>query len=385
MSGMPGSRTGLALAMAVLIATAAGPAGLSAARQNPDAAQSLTLDDLLTAYRGGDSSVVERALTRPRDFQGLTQRPNPKLDDWLKGWDRGKAVLLLDVAQVAFRVAPNYAPAFIDAGRRAVVAASSGPAAADEMAFAVTWHRAALGMIEGNGNAALLENFVDALKGTSIGRPPNGPLAGRLLLAHAVAAERRCWDARPSLHQPGIRLEELAEAAGARVPADLDFPPPVGKAELDAHQRCLREAFPRFEAAASVPDVHAEAHVRGGWILFQLARPEDALKWLDAATPGDDRQLAYWLNLFRGRVLGGLSRTQESADAYRAALRLYPGAQSAALGLALQLVRLYRADEADEIALAARRSSAPDPWSDYPRADRRFTAGCFLQLREAFQ
>lgn len=354
----------------------------AAAHQNAASPQPLTLDALLTAYRGGDFAVLDRSFTRPRDFQTLMRKPDPReLDSWLRQWDPGKAVMLLDLAQVGFRVSPPYGIALVRAGRAYVAARTS----ADDEAFAANWHRTALGVLEGNGAPDLIDEYADALKNTATAKPPNGSVAGRLLLARGVAQERRCWDVRPTLDQTSIRLDELFKAAGAKVPADIDNPPPVSKAQLDLHQQCLKEALTRFESAAAVPEAHPEAHVRGGWVLFQQGKQDDALKWLDEAKVGGDRTLIYWLNLFRGRVLNALGRVEESADAFRAASALYPSAQTAGIGLSLQLFRLDQNKEADEVARAMRQVTGADPWFDYPVADRRFVADSFARLRKAIQ
>ena len=180
-------------------------------------------------------------------------------------------------------------------------------------------------------------------------------------------------------------MDELAKAAGAKIPADLDNPMPVSKAQLDIQQRCLQEAFARFDSAAAVGDARAEAHVRGAWILFQQGRPEDSLSWLDGADPNGDRELRFWLDLFRGRALSALGRFQESADAYRKASALYPGAQSAGIGLALQLFRLDQTTDADNVARAVRRAAGDDPWSDYSTADSRFISEHLGRLRKTIQ
>jgi hypothetical protein len=144
----------------------------------------------------------------------------------------------------------------------------------------------------------------------------------------------------------------------------------------------------RFEAAAGHDETRAEARVRHGWIHFQVGRFPDALNRLDVVESSDDRDLAYWLALFRGRVLSALGRNQDAATAYRAALALYPGAQSAGTGLAVELMRLNRVTEADEIARAVRTaqaSAAPDPWSSYLDGDRRFVDRWIAQLRAVIQ
>ena len=122
-------------------------------------------------------------------------------------------------------------------------------------------------------------------------------------------------------------------------------------------------------------------------MLYQAGRHADALKWLDGVVAGDDRDLAYWLALFRGRVLTALNRPQDASAAYKAAVALYPTAQSAGIGLALELMRLDRMQEADAAARVVRTagSSATDPWSSYGAGDRRFLDPWIDQLRAAIR
>jgi len=354
----------------------------TSARQARSGTTPVTLDTLLAAYRGGDADVFDRTFTRPRDFQTILHFPELKdLDSWLRTWDRGKAVALLEISRVASRVAPQYASIPVRAGRRYVSTAKDNEQTAGQTAaFVGQWHAAAIGLLESIGNPAVIDEHLDALKGNAA---PTGTAAARLPLARAIAQERRCWDARPTLDLPSVGIDGVSKAAGAPVRGNLNSGPAAARAEIDAYRKCLGEAFPRFEAAAAMDEARAEAHVRGGWILFQQGRPDDALAWLEPAKPGSDGALAYWLNLFRGRILGGLGRNQDAADAYRSALILYPGAHSAGTGLALELFRLDQAAEADRAARELRRSPGPDPWSQYYAADGRFVGAMLAQLWKA--
>src|SRR6185436_4746638 len=120
------------------------------------------------------------------------------------------------------------------------------------------------------------------------------------------------------------------------------------------HSVCLRESVTRFEAITGTDDAAIEARVRSGWILFQLGLLTEAIDSLEAAKPHDDRDLEYWHALFRGRALDAMRRYKDAADAYRAALALYPRAQSAGLGLAITLMHLDQTKEADEITRSVR-------------------------------
>jgi tetratricopeptide (TPR) repeat protein len=352
----------------------------ASSRESAGSAQGVTLDTVLAAYRSGDSGIVARTFATSRDFPDRLGLARPRdLDRWLGPWDRAKSVLLLELAHVAARVAPRYAAVLVSVGRRYLDSARGDDSASgDTAAFVRTWHRVAAGLLQSVGTSSQVEEYADA----------GGP-DPRLVLARAIAHERNCWHARPALVQPGPGVEALARAAGVTIADDLDGPSRSRRrASVAAHRACLDQAVTRFEAAAGHDETRAEARVRHGWIHFQVGRFPDALNRLDVVESSDDRDLAYWLALFRGRVLSALGRNQDAATAYRAALALYPGAQSAGTGLAVELMRLNRVTEADEIARAVRTaqaSAAPDPWSSYLDGDRRFVDRWIAQLRAVIQ
>ena len=338
----------------------------------PVQAQRPTLDGVLSAYLGGDVDVIQRTFRRSVDFHAVIRLDRPRdLDRWLGSWNRGKALLLLEMARTSAGVAPQYVPMIMGAGRRYLAANIVTDGTID---FRRLWHRAAIAVLLGSGDPRHVEEHLT-----------NAPADARLLLARAVAQERRCWAERPSLAHPAVRVDALLATAGFRVPDDVVGP---SKSEREAavarHGVCLREALSRFEAAAAMEDVKAEALVRGGWILIQDDRPKEAIEWLDAAEPHDDRDLEYWHALFRGRALEALARSKDAVDEYRAALALYPRAQSAGVGLSIALMHLDRTKEADEIARSVREGDAltPDPWLHYVFGDRRF-AGRWIESRRA--
>jgi len=158
-------------------------------------------------------------------------------------------------------------------------------------------------------------------------------------------------------------------------------------AERGAAIECVQVALSFFEAAAAHPETRDEARTRAGFALFQLGRNADAQQSLDAANPGDDRTLAYWRALFRGRVADALDQTADAERAYREALAGFPDAHSASIGLALSLFRLHRDDEAEAAVHAVRQRSikVDDPWEAYYPADARFADKWIAELREGRQ
>jgi len=345
-----------------------------------------TLDEVLRGYLDGDPGVVGRTFQRPGDFQARLKLPEPRtLERWLGSFDPGKAVLLLVVARQAVDVAPHYLGPLLAVGRRYVGSAGAADSTASDVDFGLVWHRAAAGLLEANGNPVVIEEYVETLGAGP--RGASGPGRGvdaRLVLARAVAQERRCWAIRPSLDQAGAPMSSLTKAAGVTVHKDLDGARKASRAkDIEDHTACLTELVPRFEAARALADTRAEAAVRGGWTLFQLGRYQEALAWLDGASPGGDAELSYWRELFRGRALDLLNRHEDAAAAYRAAFARYPAAQAAGVGLGLELIRLNRPDEADQAVRAVRAAGADatDPWTCYFEADRRFVDRWINQLR----
>lgn len=372
---------------AALCAAAAAVNDRVSAREGHSPIQHVTLDAVLNAYLGGDTEVVARTFARSPDFGERLRFDDPReLERWLGSWNRGKALLLIEIARASARVAPQYTFLVVRQGRRYLGTAFGGdPAPSDAAAFVQLWQRAAAGLLQGVSEPIRVEEHVSDLASQAGKQSPVRSLDARLVLARAVARERTCWSRRPSLDQPAVRVVALTKAAGVTVPVDRAGPTKAGReTEVKEHNACLREAVTLFEAAAGMEETRAEARVRGGWILFQAGRITEARDWLGGVEPRDDRDLTYWLGLFRGRVFDALDKAKDAETAYRSAFAVYPGAQSAGIGLALALMRLDRETEADEIASAVRAAgpAAPDPWAYYLDGDQRFVDRWIDQLRQ---
>jgi hypothetical protein len=347
----------------------------------------VALDSVFAAYVGGDLDVVTRTFARSRDFQTARVADPGHLNRRLATWHRGKSVMLLELAEASVRVGPQYTRILLDAGRQYVRPTREGnePPGAGA-SFVRLWHRTAIGLLHRAGDPARTEEYVESLTAPLAGsdRPSLDP---RLTLAVAIAQEHRCWFTRPGLDLADAPIVEFTQAAGVRV-NDPEGPPPLEKARRAiAHRDCLRLAIARFTEAAAFDETRAEARLRAGWLLFQAGHFQESLDRLDVGDVGEDRDLAYWAAIFRGRALTALDRHAESVDAYRSALALFPDAQSAGVGLALALFRVDRLAEADEFArtLRARPSPADDPWPKYVEGDARFVDGWIRQLRASIR
>jgi hypothetical protein len=366
---------------AVLATFPAGPAARTPA-------QRVTLDTLLAAYLDGDDGVVKRTFTRSRDFQSTRIAHPANLERWLSSWHRGKAVILLELADTSTRVAPQYTPFLLDAGRQYVrVTREGNEPPGVGAAFARNWHRAAIGLLHRAGDPSRTEEYVEALTAGPTASSGSAPLDSRLALAVAVAQEHRCWFRRPALDLADAPIVEFTKAAGLEID-DPHGPPPLEKARLAVEYRdCLRLAIARFGEASAFDDTRAEARLRAGWMLFLAGNFQDALDRLDVGDAGDDRDLAYWSALFRGRALAALDRHPEAVEAYQAALKIFPDAQSGSVALALALFRINQLAEADELAraLRARPATGEDPWPKYFEGDSRFVEQWIRQLRSAIR
>jgi tetratricopeptide (TPR) repeat protein len=177
------------------------------------------------------------------------------------------------------------------------------------------------------------------------------PREGRLHLAHAIISEQQ-W---------------LRGTAGAREEAGI----------LD-----------RYHAAINFPDTAAEARMRAAWFLSRVGKLDEALALAEVRPPGGtDPYVLYLTDLVRGQILRARGRLDEAEKAYRDALTIWPGAQSARV--ALMTLRLSRGDrqEAAKLAEAVEMAAGTqfDPWWTYWLGDYRAYPTIVAKLREMVQ
>ena len=339
------------------------------------AAVDQSLDQILAAYAAGDHAVVERAFAKSADFAKYRLTNQGRLQEWLGAWSRPKAALVIEIVERSSLIAPAYTAGLLTAGQRYVMTRPAPPGAsvADDL-LERRWHRIALAALQRRYLGTEIVRYVDNLQA----RRPYPAAAAvwdpRVHLARAVGQEQRCR----LMHATARHDRVLGEMEGASA---------TPAAERGAAIECVQVAFSFFEAAAAHPEAREEAQTRAGFALFQLGRNADARQTLDAANPGDDRTLAYWRSLFRGRVADALGEFVDAERAYREALAAYPDAHSASIGLALSLFRLQRDDDAEAAVKSVRQRSikADDPWEAYYPADARFVDKWIAELREGRQ
>jgi len=186
------------------------------------------------------------------------------------------------------------------------------------------------------------------------------------LPAHLAARRALMPDDVGAVFDTGCLYETFA---GARVQATvrserargftLDVPD-VGAA--------LARARREFDDVLARDPMHVEARLRRAHVLAQSGDEQRAAAEFAEIARGanTDRELRYLASLFLGEARWALGEGAAAADAYDAALKLYPRAQSAAVGLLLARPRSAESDLTRiEAVLRAAPSDRLDPWFDY--------------------
>ena len=147
----------------------------------------------------------------------------------------------------------------------------------------------------------------------------------------------------------------------------------------------VAEVLAKYAAAAAHAEVRQEADIRRGFFLLRIGRAAEALTALDqAGEPQKDADLAFLRQLFRGDTLFSLGRRTEAVDAYTAAARARPGAQSAIVAAmnALTIDGKLAAAEAMAKQIDA-QPATDDPWWSYWFGDGRWFSAALQALKEA--
>jgi len=219
--------------------------------------------------------------------------------------------------------------------------------------FECAWHWTAAALLEG----IITPDFGAPFVARALERCPG---EGRLVLAKAILADQR-W------------------------PVGLSGVPDVERLAEDPKPGHVAEVQSLYERAAGFADVAAEARVRQAWLAYRIGRPADAVAAVDGlARLNPDKSVRYLGELVRGHALKASGRMNDAATAYRAALELWPGAQSARIALMTLLASQNELSEAESLAESVQTAPADqfDPWWMYWQGDYRAYGSIAEWLRE---
>ena len=310
-----------------------------------------TLDELTSAYGRGEHEQVAAALRRVSDPRTLMRDFRAAGNPWPEA-PRREAAFVIELAEAGLFSTTDGArddAAALLSTYRALVRPPLEPDG-----FERYWHWAVLAILQGAIRPTTAQSFVKV----ALARFPAEP---RFILAEAIVFDQQ-WPLSPAA---------LATArTGFRVPST-------------AH---VNGVIARYEAAIAIDDTAAEARIRLGWFLYRLGRHADALARLDdlRSDRANDAQMRYLRQLFRGHVLNALDRSDAAVAAYRSALEIWPGAQSAQVALMTTLVQRGSMAEAQSLAERVQTASATqtDPWWMFWLGDQRFYPAVMARLRE---
>jgi tetratricopeptide (TPR) repeat protein len=368
---LPGA---LALALSLIVssdaAVAQGDEGTIAAGTAPALSVPSLIDTLVARHSAGEPVLAER-FPNEASLMELRSQLFAAARAWRQHGNPAGAAFLLDLA--LWSLGREWPDGFLLLRTaEETVTGRQPPTTVDS--FELLFHRAALVGLIGTHNLVQAEDYftrLDArLAASGAGKAPGIPLADpHLLLLRALLDE--AWTA-PS----------LGSLASASATLSAGFVAP----EDQAMRARLVEALASFERASQAAEVGAEAAVRRAFILHRLDRQPEALAALDALdASGAERAVQYWRQLFRGRVLEALGRTDDAQAAYMAASRIESGAQTPAVALASLLQRRGDTEEARRWAAQAlaARSNVVDPWWQYWFGDLRWLDIWMSDLRAA--
>jgi hypothetical protein len=163
---------------------------------------------------------------------------------------------------------------------------------------------------------------------------------------------------------------------------------------LDQRSRTEPDAVRTDEVLAAYLDVDpgseagSEARVRAAWFSLRHGDVDRAVELLPAsAGSSPETDIRYIYGVVSGHVLQARGHVNEAVAAFRQALDVSPGAQSARVALMALLLVRGDVDEAAALAEAIQTASRDerDPWWTYSRGDFRAYPAILARLRELIQ
>ena len=233
--------------------------------------------------------------------------------------------------------------------------------------FDAAWHTAALSIAEAWLGPLALESHVRHARD----RLPDDPF---LALSWALAAEQRASPALLAQSMPAFVNPTAIDENRAR------------QAAIAA--RLMDEAADRLTKAAAHPRTAADAHLRLARLALTRGNPTSALDQL-ASVERDSREgwVIYLARVFRGQALDQLNRPDEAAAAFRDALKIGPGGQTATMWLSTLLYRRGERDQAESLVqrLLAETDPISDPWWTYWSGSARLWTTRLAAMRGLLQ
>jgi tetratricopeptide (TPR) repeat protein len=324
---------------------ASGPATPAAAP--PAGRLPATLEQFVNAYGPGDYTDADRGFMQLANPTELIRKLRDEGNPW-PGAPRREAAFVLQLAETGIFAPRTDAR---DAARRLLT--EYAPLVRQPLepdAFERYWLWAVLTMLEGAIRPAVSQPFA----ALALERFPDEP---RFVLAAAIVADQQ-WPLGT-------------------------WKPDTGAKPIATH---AADVVSRYEAAIAFPGAAAEARVRLAWLLHRTGRDAEALTHLenDLNLAAADVDVRYLRDLFLGHVLSALDRRTDAVAAYRRAMAIAPGAQSARVALMNTL--LFRGERAEALALAdvvqTADGQAVDPWARYWQGDLRFYRAALSRVRE---
>jgi hypothetical protein len=327
---------------------------------------------LFEVYRAGQHDVALENVRTIRNWARFLEEAERLRDSW--GPTTG-AVFLLEAAGAG--LPPNRDMPFSVSVRLQSMAEELAVRAASR-SFLADWYRAAIALQEGratgfdelpSGWGQVLQPFVERM----LMRFPSDPVA-RMAAARAKESAFFGWLSGGNIYARNPRPTSSWE----------------GRA-LPAARRLMLACSSQFEALVSLQEVGVEARVRAGFWRLMADDPSGAIKLLQVAlgeaTAIDDRWHQYLSHFFMGQALAAIDDRPGATRSYRAALEVWPVADSARTPLAAVLLISGARDEAVRTVSTMLTSAARgrDPWVWFPFGDYRFWSERILRLRGQLQ
>ena len=314
------------------------------------AAPAAPIVELLDAYDAGRFDAVDRLVAGIPDLSQFSIALQRAASPWIKAAPPERVQRRrLVAAAVGLEAARAHVTARA-AGRELVdwggMLARSGPRTEAERA----WYLAAIAL-----GQWLYEPVLPLIEDAT----RRFPAEDRFHLANAIAREQSSWRAV----QFAARLDAKNDGKGI-----------------------LRDLVKRFEPLAARASISAEVHLRLGHTYVRLDQPKAALDHLDRVEPlaPADPFLRYLAHYLSGKAREATRDAAGAEAAYRRALAIVPGAQSASFAAAALVFDRDARDEANGLVESAIARSAPaaDPWRSYQAADARFWPAFVERLRQ---